>query len=357
MKCVCFFVFLFFYSLTGIAKNITWRDECIGYYQLQIPDNLDVGIYPSNRTYTKDLAMSSIFTEQKKSPGKTKIVKGRYSNFYYKKYKILISENGFFNIESYKEKVIKKIAEQGDVFHIKKYSSDAFFISHEESHSLYIQAGHRLYQFMKGNNDLFRLGDNGYLSNESGVLSLLNNFQARALYDVPTERGFCLPYGFISHDSGKEDRNIIVSYRMLAHPDVMIVFQDASFQLPYMVPRNNDLSTVKDYDAKDYAKWLWNHIYMLYPNQERKLLWPRWFTVKMDGRKGVGSFLEVTKENGENDYGYLAFVRGNPNNLIEEPDLQVFVSSVSDIAEGHPRMTPDELKALAEHIVNSVKHR
>lgn len=108
MKCIYFSVFLFFYSLTGIAKNITWRDECIGYYQLQIPDNLDVGIYPSNRTYTKDLAMSSIFTEQKKSPGKTMIVKGRHSNFYYKKYKILISENGFLILSLIKKRLLKK---------------------------------------------------------------------------------------------------------------------------------------------------------------------------------------------------------------------------------------------------------
>ncbi|EAA9550939.1 hypothetical protein D5O62_07810 [Salmonella enterica subsp. enterica serovar Warnow] len=72
---------------------------------------------------------------------------------------------------------------------------------------------------------------------------------------------------------------------------------------------------------------------------------------------GSGSFLQVTKKNGEKDYGYLAFVRGNPENPTEEPDLQVFVSSVSDIAEGHPRMTSDELKALAEHIISSVKHR
>ncbi|EBZ5774217.1 hypothetical protein EC412_18465 [Salmonella enterica subsp. enterica serovar Redlands] len=77
----------------------------------------------------------------------------------------------------------------------------------------------------------------------------------------------------------------------------------------------------------------------------------------MDGRKGSGSFLQVTKKNGEKDYGYLAFVRGNPENPTEESDLQVFVSSVSDIAEGHPRMTSDELKALAEHIISSVKHR
>nr|WP_275943279.1 MULTISPECIES: T6SS immunity protein Tli4 family protein [Citrobacter] len=175
---------------------------------------------------------------------------------------------------------------------------------------------------------------------------------------MPSEKGFCLPYGFIANDSGAEDRDMAVTYRMNNHPDVMIVFQDASYQLPYKVPLNSDLTPVKNYDAKDYAKWLWNKVYMLYPGQKRELLPPGWFSIEMDGRKGSGSFLQVTRIDGKKDYGYLAFVRADPKNSTQKPDLQVYVSSYSFlVTKEHPQISPNELKALAEYIVSSVKHR
>ncbi|QMJ05012.1 hypothetical protein HVY04_18535 [Citrobacter freundii] len=210
---------------------------------------------------------------------------------------------------------------------------------------------------MKGHDDIRLRTETKYLSSESGILSFLEHFQTRELYDIPSEKGFCLPYGFIANDSGAEDRDMAVTYRMNNHPDVMIVFQDASYQLPYKVPLNSDLTPVKNYDAKDYAKWLWNKVYMSYPGH-RELLPPGWFSIEMDGRKGSGSFLQVTRKDGKKDYGYLAFVRADPKNSTQKPDLQVYVSSYSFlVTEEHPQISPDELKALAEHIVSSVKHR
>lgn len=81
------------------------------------------------------------------------------------------------------------------------------------------------------NDDLFQSKDNAYLSSNTEVLSLLNKFKTRELYNIPLEQGFCVPYGFIPQNSRKEDRNIAVTYRMNQHPDVMIVFQDASYQI------------------------------------------------------------------------------------------------------------------------------
>ncbi|EIX6435495.1 hypothetical protein MKU92_004497 [Salmonella enterica] len=338
---------------------MTWKNECVGYYNFQLPDKVETGIYPLTQIITKNiLGINSIFGKYYEYGYQGKNVEGKYSNFYYNNYRIMVSEKKSIDINKYKEEVGSLLSEHSHPYDVTNYSPDVFYLTYEKSHSLYINKGGRMYQFLKA-------GDNGIdksskksldLSKAPDVYSLLSHFHTRDLYEIPSGQGFCLPYGFIDETTGKAERHMAVTYRMTDHPDVMILFQDASFQ--FRVPINNDdLKDIKNYDAKDYAKWLWNNIYMLYPNQKRKLLWPRWFTVKMDGRKGVGSFLEVTKKNGEKDYGYLAFVRGNPDNLIEEPDLQVFVSSVSDIAEGHPRMTPDELKALAEHIVNSVKHR
>ncbi len=350
-------LFLFLYSYVSYADNTIWKNECVGYYRLQLPDNLEVGLYPAERINTKDLSISVIFGDFHKYGYQGKNVEGDYSGFYYGKYRLIVSRDGFTDLNEYQKRIEKRLLDNYHEYNIKNHNKDSFFLSYEKSYSLYFKKENRLYQVMKGLDDVNLPTAKEYLNTESGRLSFLSHFQTRGLYETPSGNGFCLPYGFIANDSGNEERSMTVTYRMKNHPDVMIVFQDASYQLPNIVPLDSDLNPIKSYDAKDYAKWLWNHVYMLYPEQKRKLLSPGWFSVSMDGRKGSGSFLEVTRKDGNKDYGYLAFVRADPKNSTKEPDLQVFITSRSDLAEGHPQISPDELKALAEHIVSSVKHR
>ncbi|EBS7636806.1 hypothetical protein CDR68_24345 [Salmonella enterica] len=359
--------FLFPCSCIVNASDMAWENECIGYYQLQLPSDLEVGVYPAKRIYTEDTGgIKAIFGEYHEFRGQGKNVSGPYSGFYYENYLIMPSGNDFSNLDRYRKQVTEHLSNNFYDYNIKNYLPDVFFLSYEYSHSLYISKNKRLYQFMKGGGREFPpLGankNNFNLNNESDVNVLLERFHTRELYEIPTGKGFCLPYGFIANDSGAEDRDIAVTYRMKSHPDVMIVFQDASYQLPYKIPLNADQTPMKNYDAKDYAKWLWNKVYMIYPGK-RELLssgWfgSGWFSIEMDGRKGSGSFLQVTREDGKKDYGYLAFVRADPTNSTEKPDLQVYVSSYSFLAtKEHPQISPDELKTLAEHIVSSVKHR
>lgn len=348
---------LLLYSYTSCASNTAWRTECVGYYQLQLPSNLEVGLYPTERIITKDSPSGSIFGEFHKYGYQGKNVKGDYSGFYYGRYKLMISENNFMNINEYQKRVEKLLSDNYHKYNIVSYYPDSFYLSYEKYHSFFLKKENRLYQFMKIYAEIILPGTREYFATETSALSFLSHFQTRDLYEMPSGQGFCLPYGFIANDSGNEERSMAVMYRMNNHPDVMILFQDASYQLPGMIPLNSNFERMKNYDAKDYAKWMWNNIYMLYPEQKRKLRSPGWFSVTMDGRKGSGSFLEVTRKDGNKDYGYLAFVRADPKNSTKEPDLQVFITSRSDLAEGHPQISPDELKALAEHIVSSVKHR
>ncbi|HCL5281121.1 TPA: hypothetical protein N2G40_004469 [Salmonella enterica] len=348
---------LLLYSCVSYADDTTWKNECVGYYQLQLPGNLEVGLYPAERINTRDSSISAIFGNFHEYGYQGKNVEGDYSGFFYGKYRFLVSRNDVTDLNAYQKDVEKLLSDNYHKYSIKNYNADSFFLSYNKSSSLYFKRDNRLYQIMKRLDDVYLPTAEEYLNTESGRLSFLSRFQTRDLYEIPSGQGFCLPYGFIANDSGSEERNMAVTYRMKEHPDVMILFQDASYQLLNMIPRDSELNPIKSYDAKDYAKWMWNNIYMLYPEQKRKLRSPGWFSVTMDGRKGSGSFLEVTRKDGNKDYGYLAFVRADPKNSTKEPDLQVFITSRSDLAEGHPQISPDELKALAEHIVSSVKHR
>ncbi|MEO3988824.1 T6SS immunity protein Tli4 family protein [Pseudocitrobacter cyperus] len=357
MEKVILLSLLLLYSCVSCAGDTVWKNECVGYYQLQLPGDLEVGLYPAERIITKDSSSGSIFGKFHEYGYQGKNIEGDYAGFYYGKYKVMVSRDDFMDLNEYQKQVEELLSDNYHKYKITSYYPDSFFLSYEKYHSFFLKKENRLYQFMKIYDGIILPGAKEYFSTESSAIPFLAHFQTRKLFEIPSGQGFCLPYGFISNDSGNEERSMAVMYRMNNHPDVMILFQDASYQFPGMIPQDSNFERMKNYDAKDYAKWMWNNIYMLYPEQKRKLLFPGWFSVTMDGRKGSGSFLEVTRKDGDKDYGYLAFVRADPKNSTKEPDLQVFITSYSDYAEGHPRISPDELKEIAEHIVSSVKHR
>ncbi|EIC8294204.1 hypothetical protein R8174_004603, partial [Salmonella enterica] len=239
---------LLLYSYVSYADDTTWKNECVGYYQLQLPDNLEVGVYPIERINTKDIKINAIFGTYHQYHGEN--IYGPYSVFYYGKYRVLVSDNKVENFDKYMNDVKNKLSYFDYKYDIQKYHQNIFYISYEKSYSLYVNKEHRLYQFMKAHDDIILPTAKEYLNTESGRLSFLSRFQTRDLYEIPSAQGFCLPYGFIANDSGSEERDMAVTYRMKNHPDVMIVFQDASYQSPDMVPRDSELNPIKSYDAK-----------------------------------------------------------------------------------------------------------
>jgi hypothetical protein len=57
--------------------------------------------------------------------------------------------------------------------------------------------------------------------------SLVKSMRPRALFDLPTGQGVCLPYLFI-HDAGASRRHVDVSFRLNDHPDIQVTLKDAS---------------------------------------------------------------------------------------------------------------------------------
>ncbi|EIE9115914.1 hypothetical protein Q1E06_004489 [Salmonella enterica] len=384
MKCTGM-IFLCLYSCFSNAEELKWLNECVGYYQFQLPANIELAVYPVDDIIHPQKRSEAIQGEWYKNTNITfgsygrssndDVTQAQFSNFYYDKYYFgvstesknsidvfayqkMIKEN-FESIVNYRRNVTSYSSEYFNritSFLIKDYN-DSFAFYKIKSYSLYIFKKNREYDFngvgYEGKPDESQTVDKFFLDNESEVLSLLHRFHPRQLYEVPSEPGFCLPYGFVANDSGHESRNMAVTYRLKDHPDVTILFQDASFQYPEMLPeteRGGD--RIENYSAKDFIKWMWSTTYL--PSGDKKI---QWSTIEMDGRKGTGSFMKSTARDGHIDYGYVGFVRGDPQDSTRKPDLQVYVVSYGNMTRGYPRMTPDELKALAEHIVNSVKHR
>lgn len=382
------FIFLN-YSFDATAQ--AWKSECIGYYQLQLPDNLEVALYPAgliinprkdpawrkNDPADRYLFPKISFGEDVYQDNNDR-TQAQFSNFYYNDYEINISSESesidflkyeedfkartdvhiqdYWNRRDYRLSINlsilpKELVEQSLKYHIDNYT-DAFSASDFGGYSLFINKNKRLYIFNKS--DEAPSQDEQLKKSKPEVLSLLNRFRPRKLYEVPTEQGFCLPYGFIAGDSGHEKRNMGVTYRLKDHPDVSIFFQDLGpnpgpgEQRPYERRPDEKMS------AKDYVTYFWNRRYG-HSFREIKLYGKGFSSPKIDHRDGAAAFAKFTRRSKEVDFGYMAYVKGNAENT--EPGLLFYVIRDSRQAKDQLPMDKDELEKIAEHIVSSIKRR
>ncbi|HIB3093698.1 TPA: T6SS immunity protein Tli4 family protein [Escherichia coli] len=380
------------------AFSFEWKNECVGYYQLELPDTVEVALYPLegfiNPTKQSEYTGPGITFGEKFFSGDNDTVQAQYTEFYYGQYKLGISSQSrtSINWSGYRSKVIAdrdfkvKVARQYEARNLERFNepvtpepefkrkhnyiikdyTDAFALYDNRAYSLIVKKDERLYHFwkkyQKDTGGKLQTAEKQQQESEPEVLSLLNRFQSRKLYQVPTVQGFCMPYGFIAGDSGHELRNMGVTYRLKNHPDVTIFFQDLG-----MKPQSGKED---DLNERDYVKWLWNWNYLL-SSVSKELISPKWRPIKMDGRDGLGTFVKatyrdvpvydykghVTNRLNYINYGYVAYVRGNHKARNLEPDLLLYVMQDSRQVKNRPPMGKDDLEKLAEHIVSSVKRR
>ncbi|EAS1760774.1 hypothetical protein OY11_23455 [Salmonella enterica] len=105
---VClFYLFFVFFPLAGMAESMTWKNECVGYYNFQLPDKVETGIYPLTQIITKNiLGINSIFGKYYEYGYQGKNVEGKYSNFYYNNYRIMVSEKKALTLINIKRKLV-----------------------------------------------------------------------------------------------------------------------------------------------------------------------------------------------------------------------------------------------------------
>lgn len=377
------------------ASGQEWKTECVGYYQLQLPDHLEVALYPvRDLTNPRKQPMSSYGIQFKRyaSPGITfektyyrqdiGAVQSQFSVMYYGDYEIEISsesdeaidfpaykvrekDDKFFltdvarkkqkhRLELFKEPLMPENEFNRLYGYLVKDYPNAFSLYELSMYVLYINKVNRLYNFWKNPRknaiDKTWTVEKEWRDSEPEVLSLLSRFRPRKLYEVPEEQGFCMPYGFIAGDSGHEPRNMAVTYRLKTHPDVTIFFQDLGMKptAGFIRPENES--------AKDFVTYLWNRKYQ-WSAVSKELIRPKWREIKMDEREGLGTFVKSTFKDGSIDYGYVAYVQGDHTSRNEQPDLLLYVMQDSRQAKDQPPMDKDELEKMAEHIVRSVKRR
>ena len=181
----------------------------------------------------------------------------------------------------------------------------------------------------------------------------LKRFRPRALFDIPpeTDNGLCMPYVFIADEDknkGKIHREIHVTFRLKAHPDVEIYFMDDSATMP-----DPNLKVVMD--AKRELESFWRQ----YREKELQLeggLERGFRTVHLAGREGVATRVNITRQDDAEDYGYTAYVKGDDVAVEDTPNLMLYVIRTAAHTRGTP-MSKNEVFKLAEQIAASVKRR
>jgi hypothetical protein len=178
----------------------------------------------------------------------------------------------------------------------------------------------------------------------------VNGLALRSFGDLPQSAGVCFPFIFIK-DDGSPRRAISVTYRLQEHPDVTVWLEDSSAEA---VDLGQDPAK---FTAEYQTSFFWQQRYQ--SRADWRSLWPGTKGVRLDGRKGLASFVELKRKDGAVDFGYLAVVRGDPKAKSDEPDLMLFVvrDAKNAIARGMQPIERDQLLEIAQTIAASVKHR
>lgn len=324
---------LWLFLLTALTQPLhaaapQWKNECVGYYQLQLPASITPDVFPAGNFINPPLFDATY---------------GRYQSGVVSKRAMPAS------LQAYRHKIQTRTAfSPPDRSLIGEYPQ-AFALYEQDRHTVYINRGKRWYHFW--HEDLTvpsRSAEQQRRNNEAQVTLLNTRFRPRALFEVPVASGFCLPFGFIANDSGREPHNVAATWRLRQHPQVSVHFQ--TLGLPSDTVLSGQLTD------KEKITRLWARRYQR-PPVAKTVIEPQWRVARMAGRYGLSTFIESTFIDGSRGYDYIAFVPGDALAPGETPDLLLHVTLDSRRGAKKALMTQEALEALADKIAASVQRR
>ncbi len=349
-----------------------WKTECVGYFQIGLPGEIDIGVTlgdidPSKGTHKifhskTELFASSIYIGDIRTSS-------------------VLPESSFSGIKDERAKQIEnlKLRMKTDpsikilAYEAAQNSVLSFFTSKQRVHgSIFIYQAGRIYSYLQSDDETKNIKD--YIN--ANLVNFIGNFRARALYEVPEEKGFCMPYGFVKDDRPQK-RSMGTIMRLKDHPDVKILFRDqsASFMKNYSDEEN---ASVEQELRTFWERPDWGGV------KYQALGFRKFPSVQMGGYKGQSTFVEITRPSYSPiyecawdeeyfskaekkragclpptlDYGYIAYVKGDPDAKEDTPNLLLYVMQNSkDAPDGKPTIGKDELKKMADTIAASIKRR
>lgn len=165
----------------------------------------------------------------------------------------------------------------------------------------------------------------------------------RPVFTVPQGRGVCLPNAYIRNNSD-EIRDIATTYRLVAHPDVTIWIKDAG------AAHYEEKARERNAQPESVIDNFWAQ-YEISPTVKKVNPLRSKNGVQLAGRRGLSSFVTITRTDGSVDFGYFAAARGDVVKS-DAPDINLYVITQSSDARSK-NVAPLEEKDFVE-IVKTV---
>ncbi|WP_392552306.1 T6SS immunity protein Tli4 family protein [Orbus wheelerorum] len=332
------------------ATALNYQTECIASYTLQLPDNIEVALYPT-ATYLQPKSKYPIYFDDGK--------KAYSSIFNYNYNKLMITDD--YKDEKFLTELLKNLSDSFiDIINYNPQDEIKLINNDDTSLGYYSNFGtditflfaHRIYTFYT--NEYYQGIERDFAFYKQNAESIINGFSTRKLFEAPQIAGKCIPYGFVAGNNPSTPLNLGVSFRLNDHPDVVVTFTE----------NTRSFSDALKSDAKAEMQGFWDTRYDASNDNIAaiKLLgFPKNRSIKMDGRDGVAGFVEVIyKDKSPSDYGYYAVVdyySRNAKSQKDHPWLQLSVVGKASEAKGKTPLTKDEIYKLAKTIEASIMRR
>ena len=331
------------------AVELNYKTECIGSYTVDLPDNLEVALYPTKQ-YLEPKSRYPIYF----ADGKWAIL----STFNYNRNKLSITANWDHNnlIEAKKQMIESnqsvKVDYPDDLVELWNKKNGFGFYASGGSHVTFVEEN-RVYSFFSSKH--YQGKERNFDFYKQNAEAIINGFSTRELFEVPQTAGKCIPYGFVAGNDPTTPLNLTVSFRLNDHPDIVISFSE----------NTRSFTNSFSFKAKDEINLFWNDNYDINNNniKDIKLLgFPtKYRDIEMDGRNGTAGFVEIRyKDKSPSDYGYygvVSYYSRNDKSQVNHPWLLLTVIGKRDEAKGHTPLSKDEIYQLAKTIEASIKRR
>lgn len=321
---------LLFAMLSATQALAAQQEECVGRYRLTLPSEAEVAL-TTKKAFTDGQTPPIRFADD---------LIAQHSSFVY---------DGSFKIskdlsQSDFDAKLKRAKDQAAASAAKPYEDQRFTIlAVNDARSLAWKStkASGFYTYKNGTAVSFMTRS----VSDQRTVDILENVRTRAEGEIPPEPGVCLPGLFVSTNQPDDVRSVGVTFRLKAHPDVLIFFRDLK------VLKNQPRLT-----SRQENEFIWTGAFGVGKAVKLHGVFP-WRSVKLDGREGVGSLGTITRMDDSTDYGYLVTVQGDADANTDTPDLLLYVERNDAAAQGKTPVTADEIEKIGEEVAASVKRR
>ena len=187
--------------------------------------------------------------------------------------------------------------------------------------------------------------------------AFLKRYHSRAPFQIPQEAGVCLPYAFITAET--QPANVGISLRLKDRPDIVIYLRDGKDLSASEPPKSAKAYLSKAVHNFFYGAKLANPLDGdLKPFRD----------ITIDGRQGLGGFALLTRDklpgpeafnnaaNKDQDWGYLAYVPADANAPPGMSSELVFKVERFGRFAKQP-MTEKEFRELVKNLAAGIKRR